>query len=180
MKSYSVIILNYKNDELLGKTIENIKCKAGLLSYKIIVINVASSHFQTNEENVIVLNLEVNRGYAYGNNYGVRYVFENEISKYVVIMNPDSYIITKYTIDNIIKKIESLSSCIIGGQAVVETKDKKENLSIRRVPNKEDMLIDSFYLFRKIFRKKWIGCYLRMKCLLKEMFYMKFLQVLFL
>lgn len=154
MKSYSVILLNYKNDELLDKTIENIKCNAGLLRYTIIVINVASSNFQTSQENVIILKLEENKGYAYGNNYGVRYVFENKISEYIVIMNPDSYIITKYTIDNIINKIENLSNYVIGGQAVVETRDKKENVSIRRVPDEGGMLIDSFYLLRKIFRRK--------------------------
>lgn len=70
--------------------------------------------FALNKSNVKVIFSEQNKGYAHGNNIGLRYFFENKI-KYGLIINPDIVFLTNNFISHFIGLIKTNKSISIIG-----------------------------------------------------------------
>ena len=160
MIDYTVILLNYfTNDDLL-KAIKSIEKSAQYYSFRVIVVNVnlsGKNSLEISNENVDIININENRGFAYGNNIGLRYVIEHTNSKYIVIMNPDTLLVEEGTIDRLIDEIEierDKDSKIIGGQPLIQTAGT-QNLSIREVYTYFDSLIQVFLPLRLVFKKRY-------------------------
>ena len=88
------VILNYNDYENTTTLVSSI-IEYELLDLIIIVDNCSPDHsgirlseLYANEKKVIVLLVDNNKGYAAGNNYGVKYLFEKGYD-YAVICNPD-------------------------------------------------------------------------------------------
>lgn len=160
MIDYTVILLNFfTNDDLL-KAIKLVEKYAQYHSFRIVVVNVnlaGENSLEISNNNVDVININENRGFAYGNNVGIRYVIEHTNSKYIVIMNPDTILIKEGTIDRLIDKIEierNKDSKIVGGQPRIQTAGT-QNLSIREVYTYFDSLIQVFLPLRLVFKKRY-------------------------
>ena len=95
MNDISLIVLNYNDYETSIKYLETIK------NYTIINnIIVVDNHSTNNSYNILkkyesdrikVIRTEKNGGYAYGNNYGIRYAKERYNPDYLIISNPDVF-----------------------------------------------------------------------------------------
>ena len=118
--SIAMIILNYNDKENTEEIIKNIK------DYKILdkVIIVDNNSTNKNEvkslqkltsSKVEVIVSNKNGGYAYGNNYGLKYIDKHygvDTFKYVIISNPDVYI-KEQDIINTIQFLDKNENCVI-------------------------------------------------------------------
>lgn len=162
---YGVVILNYNvaKDALIAAN-SVVNC-AEKKDYRICIVDNAST--KEKEQTVLkkgvyaithtdLLFLNDNRGYAHGNNEGVKYLMDKYDLDFIVIMNPDVEIKVKGTIDRLLEAIEGTKYC--GVQPIVWTqsmKGEKENLtSIRRVYSYTDCLIENNFLLKRIFKKR--------------------------
>ena len=95
----AILIVNYNKYE------DTIACVASILKsetteqYKIVVIDNASSNdslekLQILKENekVVLLTAEENKGYCAGNNVGIKYALENLNPDFIWILNPDTLV----------------------------------------------------------------------------------------
>lgn len=114
MTRYGIVVLNYQKYEMTEK------CILSLLNYhldaRIVIVDNASKNrsYQylkdlfLNEECVDVIQNSDNSGYAKGNNFGLRYLFEKyQELEYCCIMNPDVEISYERIFDNLIVKLDS-------------------------------------------------------------------------
>jgi len=90
----AVIILNYNDYE---NTLElvNILNNYSSINYIIIVDNCSTNNSyekmkSVETEKIKVIKTEYNGGYAYGNNFGIRYAISNYNINYAIIANPDA------------------------------------------------------------------------------------------
>ncbi len=118
--SIAMIILNYNDKENTEEIIKNIK------DYKILDKVIIVDNNSTNKDEVKSLQkltsskVEVivsnkNGGYAYGNNYGLKYIDKHygvDTFKYVIISNPDVYI-KEQDIINTIQFLDKNENCVI-------------------------------------------------------------------
>lgn len=161
---YGVVILNFKTaEDAINAAKSVIQCSEND-SYKICIVDGGSNTeydistlSKCKLPNTDVLICNENKGYGVGNNFGIRYLLDKYSPEYIVVMNPDVLMIDKGTIEGIIDNIEKMGA--IGGQPLVWTKWKKETaenqINIRNVYNYQECLIESFFLLKKIFRKKY-------------------------
>ncbi|KYC63715.1 glycosyltransferase [Heyndrickxia coagulans] len=114
MKKFVIIILNYNNYSETIDCVENLLCKN--VNNPIIIVDNYSSNgsyeilykYYETMSDVYVIKSDKNGGYAYGNNFGIRYalnVFPKV--KYFVIQNPDIRIISKDIFYHFINILES-------------------------------------------------------------------------
>lgn len=93
----SIIILNYNSADYLKKCLESIsKSDIGNYQYEIIVVDNNSTDDSIkqaqliNSPNTKYLLLNTNKGFAHGNNQGVK--VSNPKSKYILFLNPDTLV----------------------------------------------------------------------------------------
>ena len=169
---YAVIILNYNT---LSDAINAAKSVIECSCTKDYIICIADNNTNNNDSyvlknvhmnNTITLQIDKNEGYAKGNNQAIRYVNNYYIADYYVVMNPDVCLLKKNTIETLINHIEnSKISGIVGAQPLVWNcnldQPPEEQINIRRIPNKMDLLLLEFSPLRKVFVKKYEKfCYL--------------------
>lgn len=95
--SIAVVVLNYNDYENTEKYVNTIK-QYGIIKKIVVVDNNSTNENEleklnklTSSEKVDVIKTDKNGGYAYGNNYGLRYlddIYTDEF-KYIIISNPD-------------------------------------------------------------------------------------------
>lgn len=91
----ALIVLNYNDYETTSKYINHIKNYA-LIDNVIIVDNCSTNNSYEKlkiykSEKIDVIKTDKNGGYAYGNNYGIRYAKERYNPDYLIISNPDVF-----------------------------------------------------------------------------------------
>lgn len=160
MFKYAVVLLNYYTNEDVLTAIESIKESAIDDNYRIVVVNINEKNrnpMHVDDDKVEIINIDENKGFAFGNNVGVCFAAEKIFSKYVVIMNPDTKILRTGTIDRLIEHIDHFranDASLVGGQPSIRTKDS-ESLSIRRVYSYFDSIIQVFFPLRVLFKTRY-------------------------
>lgn len=151
-----IIVLNYNDFET---TVNFIKSINNYTSFdKIIVVDNASTDdsfsvlkkYKTSKIDVIVT--DRNGGYAYGNNYGVRYAIEKYSPKYITISNPDVFI-ENNSINSIIEVLDSNKSVALATGIMVDENNKISKDFAWKIPNFYDD-IRACFLFISKFRNK--------------------------
>lgn len=126
MKKYDVIfvVLTYKAYQDLNEFC--LSLNGFKFTYKIIVIDAFFSEELSNKikeisnkNNCIYLQIE-NKGYSYGNNYGIDYAVKNFDYKYIIVSNPD-IVLKKFDI-NLLD-----SSAAIQGPKIITKNKKNQN-----------------------------------------------------
>jgi len=122
-----IIILNWNGKE---DTIECLKSIKGLRysNYETVVIDNASTDGSVSEiehtfPGITLLESEINRGYAGGNNIGLRYALDHD-ADYVWILNNDT-IVHENALGSLIEKIEADSSIGICGSRLIYYHDRE-------------------------------------------------------
>ncbi len=111
MGDVAVIILNYNSWEDTVKEAELVKEKAGIIWKDIIVIDNCSANNSAQElqnrahERFVFLETKENKGYASGNNAGLRYAYEKRY-KYAWIINNDILFDDEKILDKLIRIFE--------------------------------------------------------------------------
>lgn len=113
MEQLAIIVLNY-NDFLETQNCINKMLELKVKERIIIVDNKSNNDSFTilknrygNIVNIDVVQSKENRGYSYGNNFGMKYAIQKYPSiKYFCIMNPDVMIIKEDVFSHLIQKLE--------------------------------------------------------------------------
>ena len=116
MSKIGMVILNYNDYETTFDMINQIK-DYKVLDHIVIVDNHSTDLKydklkKLKSNNIDVIQTDKNKGYAYGNNYGIKYLNDNYNVDYIIISNPDILVNEK---------------CII---SLKEDLDKNKNISI--------------------------------------------------
>jgi GT2 family glycosyltransferase len=96
----SIVILNYNTSKLVDKCLESIKKNMEDLYYEVIVVDNNSDdrtieNLKLKYQNVNFYFREINNGFGSGCNYG----FSKSIGKYILFLNPDTYLISNIVKD---------------------------------------------------------------------------------
>ncbi len=149
-----IIILNYNDSETTEKFINQIK-KYNELNYIIIVDNCSTDNSykklkKYESEKIKVIKTNENKGYASGNNYGIKYLVNNFDIDYIIISNPDiiveEKVIKKLKEDLYKNKNISIISPLI--------KQNNEILRGWKLPSYKDELLSNINYIHRIARKK--------------------------
>lgn len=123
MKKVGIIILNYNNADTTLRCVESIK-SINYSNYLLVIVDNYSTDnsyefLKKNLEDVdCLLRTDMNGGYAYGNNMGIRYVLEREC-EYVLILNND-VILENDTLEKLVNYSEKQSGVGVVGPAILE------------------------------------------------------------
>lgn len=93
MSKVGMIILNYNDYETTNEYLNQIKDYKSL--NKIVVVDNNSNDDSFNKlkkrenKKIDIIQTDANKGYAYGNNFGIKYLNSKEEMDYIIISNPD-------------------------------------------------------------------------------------------
>jgi GT2 family glycosyltransferase len=131
MTDVGIVLLNHKGSHFIENLYLNIFNKIGIEPNRWIFLIVDNSleenesrivrDFAKIKNNVIFISSNENKGYAHGNNLGLRYLSENRI-KYGLIINPDIVFLTQNFIFDFIDLIEINKSIGIIGPKLIDNK----------------------------------------------------------
>lgn len=105
MSKIGMVILNYNDYETTNKYIDMIKDYKSLNKIVIVDNNSTDGSYdklnKLSNNKISVIKTDSNKGYSYGNNYGIKYLDENSDVDYIIISNPDIIVEEK-----VIKKLQ--------------------------------------------------------------------------
>ena len=148
----AIIILNYNDYETTIDMINQIK-DYKCLNHILIVDNKSTDKSYTKlkkyeSKKIEVIKTDKNKGYAYGNNYGVRYIDEKYKVDNIIISNPD-VIVSEDTIKKLIEDLKDDSISLVA--PVVE---ERGTLSRGwKLPRFKEDLISNMNYFHKYAKK---------------------------
>lgn len=155
MYSIGVVILNYNTTDSILEFYKKFKEYKNVEHFVIVDNCSTDGKFEKlkkiENEKIDVINSGKNGGYAYGNNYGAKYLIEKYNVDLICILNPDTY----FEDEDMLKIKEAFSSSeyvILGAK----TTDMEGNFSKRqywKIPKFKDELFDCFFITRKIKKK---------------------------
>lgn len=148
-----VIILNYQSFQDTIEYVDNLNNQNAIKLHIIIVDNcspnnsfeILKKHF-FKSDHIEVIKSRSNGGYAYGNNYGLRYI-ENRKIDYIIISNNDIEISDTMLVSKMIYKYKKLDSpAFVSPMMLVD--DKINNFdSAWKLPTKTSEIFGSTFLF---------------------------------
>lgn len=125
----SLILLNYNDYKTTIKYIEFVK--AYEIIKNIIVVDNCSTNNSFTElkkyesDKICVIRTDKNGGYAYGNNFGVKFAKKNFKPEYIIISNPDVYF-KEEIIELMIKEIERYDNIAIIAPRMINNENTNE------------------------------------------------------
>lgn len=154
--STSLIVLNYNDADTTIKFIDNIQ-KIDEIDNIIIVDNNSTDNSyellkQINFPTVHLIKSSANKGYAAGNNAGIKYAIENLETDILIISNPD----VNFSSDLIVKAKEILLSKndvgAVTGKMICTSQIK--NPVAWKLPDWTECLIESSFILKKFLKNK--------------------------
>lgn len=148
-----IVILNYNDYETVIKLVNKIRTYTSLAKILIVDNNSTDDSFQKlcklNDKKCEVIKTDKNGGYAYGNNFGVRYLIEKYLLEVIYIANPDVSFENKliYEINNALKDNEKYG--ILSG-IMLKPDGKPFKKPFWEIPSYLDDIFDCMYLFRAL------------------------------
>lgn len=153
-----VVILNYNSSILTEKLCNNLEKIEGI--EKIIIVDNRSTdnsvkNLKKLENNKIVLVIsDKNKGYAYGNNLGIKYIIKNFKSiKYMCILNPDVEIEDSKIFIKLIDSLKKDKSLGIISPFMLMNGKYDKQLTYWKCPEKRDNLFLSLGFTNKFYKK---------------------------
>lgn len=113
-------ILNYNDAETVFKLVDKIKDYSVFSSILIIDNDSPDGSFcklkntYKNNKDIIVKKTSKNGGYGYGNNYGIKYAYEELNADYVVLSNPD-VLFSNQMVEALLKEMIEMDAAIVAG-----------------------------------------------------------------
>lgn len=164
MTKIGFVILNYNDSETTTQLIDNISNYESI-DHIVIVDNCSTDESyevlkKNHEERCDVIKTDFNGGYAYGNNYGFKYLEQRYNPDIIFIANPDIEFPEEY-IDTILKQFAKHPTFSILSGISIEANGEKSK-GYWDAPSYLDSFLSSFILYRihknnrkKIENSKW-------------------------
>ncbi|MEW5883354.1 MAG: glycosyltransferase family 2 protein [Armatimonadota bacterium] len=154
----SIVIVNWNTKALLEKCLASLQRHAPSESYEVIVVDNASSDgsadmIRDRFPQVRLLAQAENRGYAEGNNIGIRAA----TGEFVLLLNPD----TEFIDDSLQRSVDILRSMPSVGALAARliNPDGSTQPSLRSFPRPLPVLFDLFGVARLLPRSRFFGRY---------------------
>lgn len=151
-----VLILNYNDAET------TIACAKNLIGYsivkRILIVDNCSTDDSYTEINslkndkIIAIKASENKGYGAGNNLGIRYLYDNFQSKYILLCNPDT-VIEEESIAACEKFLKERQDYIFVAPLMKDKNGAIQSNSASSVPTKWRYVLSSEILLSKILNK---------------------------
>lgn len=119
-KKFSFLILNYNSTNLVKERVKEIRKET---QNDIVIVDNSADDLEKKRlqslsdefQNIHLIFSEENSGYAKGNNLGFNYIYQKNLSKFVVLCNPDIKFIegVNKTVETLIKKFDD-NTVIVG------------------------------------------------------------------
>jgi len=126
MDKVCIVILNYNNFEDTIECVQSLRSAINSEKYKIVIVDNASTNDSVSKLNNILSPIEIivsseNRGYAHGNNIGIKYA-EQAGYEYICILNNDTIIDVDF-IETCKNELKNSAQVAFVSPALVEYKD---------------------------------------------------------
>ena len=125
----SIILLNYNGYKDTLKCIKSIQENEKSLNYKIIVVDNNSKDdsikMLSKIEDIILIQRDINDGFAGGNNVGIKYALNKFNSKYILLLNNDTEILQN-SISKMLSSFEKDSETGIVTCKLLKSKEKEK------------------------------------------------------
>lgn len=126
MDKVCIVILNYNNFEDTIECVQSLRSAINSEKYKIVIVDNASTNDSVSKLNNILYPIEIivsseNRGYAHGNNIGIKYA-EQAGYEYICILNNDTIIDVDF-IETCKNELKNSAQVAFVSPALVEYKD---------------------------------------------------------
>lgn len=151
MGKVGMVVLNYNDYETTNKYIKKIKSFKVL--DQIVIVDNKSTDDSYNKllglksNNISVIQTEKNKGYSYGNNYGINYLNEHYNVDYIIISNPD-ILVEEKDIIKLKNDLEKNSDIVLVAPVI---KQLEETIRGWRLPTiKDEILSNINYYQRKV------------------------------
>lgn len=155
-----IIILNYQTWEISIRCMESIKDTIGEIPYHIYLVDNASpilmpeicqNYLAKHRETVSFLQAAENRGYAAGNNIGIRQALVDNC-EFILLTNND-IVFTSESISNMLVAFKSRKVGIVGPKVL----NTDGNIQVSRCAMKTEMreIFQVFTVAKKVFRRKY-------------------------
>lgn len=148
-----IIVLNY-NDYDITLNYLNLISNYKSIDYIIVVDNCSTDdsyfYLKSRETSKIhVIQTEKNRGYASGNNAGIKYAEKNFNPKNIIISNPD-IVVSELSISKLINLLDENENVAATSGLIYDSGDNIASNFAWRLPKYKDFLLDSFLTISKI------------------------------
>ena len=163
MPQLSIVIVNYKNQELIKGCVHSIVENELDLDYEIIVVDNHSEDEAESELRKIYPSLKwiqmgYNSGFGRANNAGMKVA----LGEHILLLNSDVIVKEKNTVSHCLKYHRSLSnpsSTILGTRLVNEDGSYQETLRLKFPGLAREIRANAFYilLIERLFKKKFTG-----------------------
>lgn len=161
MMRLSIIILNYMSFEDTKIYTKSLLEQKEVSLEIVIVDNLSPNESFKNLKksfagfsNVHIINSKKNGGYSFGNNYGLKYIIENNLPSLVLISNNDIEINNQHFLFKFIKKHKELPSDKAFSSPLMITNGKISSVAARKLPTIFDEIIRGSIIVRRIFKKR--------------------------
>lgn len=156
--SIGLVILNYNSSDMCIDLVKNISNYENI--DVIVVVDNASKIEEVNKlkksdlKKTIIIYNNVNRGYAAGNNIGLKYLVDHNV-EYCFIVNPD-VIVKKDTIDRIANELASKKDLAVCSSIRTDINNKFTQRQFWNLPDYHEMLSNCTILGRKKYKKQYV------------------------
>ena len=155
-KTLSVVVLNYNDSETTLNFVKRVNNFENI-NYIVIVDNNSTDDSveklqQYTSSRIYLVKTNKNRGYAYGNNLGIKYAVDKLNSDMICISNPDVDFSDKLVFEakNILNSIPNVGT--VTGKMICPS--TKANPIAWKLPNWIDCIIECTFLIRKLLKNK--------------------------
>lgn len=149
-----IVILNYNDFKTTSKMLNQIK-NYRCLDYIVVVDNNSTDNsykklLKYEDKKIKIIKTDKNNGYAYGNNFGIRYLDCNYIVNNVIISNPD-VIVSEDVINKLILDLKKNSSISLVAPVIEERGILSRGW---KIPKFIDDLLSNINYFYKYAKKR--------------------------
>ena len=149
----AIIILNYNDYDTTVEMLEQIKDYKVLDNIIVVDNNSPDNSYKKlkkeEKDNIEIVKSDINKGYAYGNNYGIKYAIDKYKVDNIIISNPDITVSEK-NIEELLKQLKFKNVALI---APVVNENGEISKGWRLPTYKDDLLSNINYYHRRAFQK---------------------------
>ena len=153
-----LLVLNYNDASTTIQYVESVKGFSCLKRILIVDNCSTDDSFKALErlssEKIIVIKTDKNGGYGYGNNFGIRYLYANFKSRFVLLSNPD-VIVEENVLYELQFFLEQRNDYAVVAPFMCNSNGKKCGNSALKIPSKRDFILSTNWLF-ELLRKPFL------------------------
>ena len=149
MSKVGMVILNYNDYETTKNYLNEIKNYKNLNKIVVVDNNSTDNSYEKlkefNNSKIDIIKTDSNKGYAYGNNFGIRYINSNSDLDYIIISNPD-ITVSDSTIGRLKKDLDDNEDIAVVAPAI---KQLGETIRGWRLPNKKHEILSNINFYHR-------------------------------